>query len=205
MKNISGVSLIEILVTMAISVIGLVGLSSLQMQTQRAVMDTGNRSQAVWLVEELTNRIHTNVQGAGFYNLNGVMSCSSKPQRVCSAYHSGSARVNAAICTPQQLALWDLYETACGTGAIVATSDTTFSSPADYIAEPRLQVTVNNANFNETTITLRWNARTEGEQAGGKKAYITDSKLLGETTDKNNKTISKVAVRQASIRSVFQP
>ena len=69
-KNQSGFSMLEVLITLGISIIGLVGLASLQLQTTRAVSDTANRSHAIWIAEDLANRIdedNTLWWGQGYY------------------------------------------------------------------------------------------------------------------------------------------
>ena len=42
-----GIGLIEVLVTVVITTIGLLGLSAMQMQSIRSVSDTGNRTHAI--------------------------------------------------------------------------------------------------------------------------------------------------------------
>ncbi|WP_419813001.1 type IV pilus modification PilV family protein [Bacterioplanoides sp.] len=196
--NQKGITLIEILVTLAISIIGIVGLSTLQVQTHRAVNDSGNRSQAIWLLEDLTNRIHLNAAAAANYDGNQANVCNSAPTRVCSPYHNGNSVVNAVSCNGSEMATWDLYESLCDMNSIVAGSDVTKSSPATAIANPELTVVVDSANNNETTLTLKWDSRTEAENADGTKVYITDENLTGSS---NNSTITY----KASLTTVFIP
>ena len=71
LKDHQGFSMVEVLVTLAITIIGLVGLASLQLQASRSASDTGNRSQAVWIIEDLTNRIRANTGGLENYDTGG--------------------------------------------------------------------------------------------------------------------------------------
>ena len=49
--NLAGFTLIEILVTLVIVVLGLLGLEAFQMRTQQARMDAYNRAQALVLLD----------------------------------------------------------------------------------------------------------------------------------------------------------
>jgi type IV pilus assembly protein PilV len=61
MKNAqSGFTMIEVLVTIAILVIGLLGLAALQTLTQLAELESYQRSQAVVLVRDLADRMSVN-------------------------------------------------------------------------------------------------------------------------------------------------
>lgn len=192
-----GITLIEILVTLVISIIGIVGLSTLQVQTHRAVSDSGNRSQAIWLLEDLTNRIHLNAAAAVNYDGDHSNICSSAPSRVCSPYYNGSSLVPAVNCSGSDMAAWDLYELLCDMDPSVAGSNITKSFPSTFLSNPELEVKVDNNNNNETTLTLKWDSRTEAEKSDGTKIYITDENLTGQ----NNSTITY----KASLTTVFIP
>lgn len=62
-----GVLLIEILVTMIIVVLGLLGLAGLQVQMQKNEMESYQRSQALLLLSDMANRIATNRNAAASY------------------------------------------------------------------------------------------------------------------------------------------
>lgn len=192
-----GITLIEILVTLTISIIGIVGLSTLQVQTHRAVNDSGNRSQAIWLLEDLTNRIHLNAAAATNYDGDHTNSCNAAPARVCSPYHNGNSLVAAENCNGSEMAAWDLYELLCDMNSSVTGSRVTKSSPSTFLANPELIVSVDNNNNNETTLTLQWDSRTEAVNDNGTKVYITDENLTGS----NSNTITY----KASLTTVFIP
>lgn len=111
-QRIKGLSLIEVLVTIVITSIGLMGLVSLQMQSVLATSDTGNRSHAIWVFNDIINRIHANEIASAKYIGAGPIACNA-PAKVCSSYHDGSNTVNAVNCTGAELAAWDRYEVAC--------------------------------------------------------------------------------------------
>ena len=66
-KNIAGFSLIEILVTLVIIALGLLGLGAFQMRTQQAGLEAYNRAQALVLLDAIVNRISANRQTAPCY------------------------------------------------------------------------------------------------------------------------------------------
>ena len=161
MRNQSGFSMLEVLITLGISIIGLVGLASLQLQTTRAVSDTANRSHAIWIAEDLANRIRANRINMANYDTGGnPINCENfVAQKVCSSYHNGEDVINAAAdCTGAEVATFDLWELACGTSPDVVNSNTR-TSGADYLPNSQVAVSVANSRID---ITIRWDARTSG-------------------------------------------
>jgi type IV pilus assembly protein PilV len=63
----SGVTLLEVLVTVLILAFGLIGLVGLQTKVQIAQADAYQRAQAVLLVEDMANRISANRVNAASY------------------------------------------------------------------------------------------------------------------------------------------
>ena len=57
----------EILVTLIIFSVGLLGLAALQTRAQQAEFESYQRAQALLIVEDIVNRIHTNNDAAGCY------------------------------------------------------------------------------------------------------------------------------------------
>jgi type IV pilus assembly protein PilV len=68
----SGFSLIEVLVTIAILMIGLLGLAALQTNATVAEMEAYQRSQALVLVQDMADRIAANKLNADAYLVNNV-------------------------------------------------------------------------------------------------------------------------------------
>jgi type IV pilus assembly protein PilV len=113
-----GLTLIEVLVTMMITSIGLMGLMSLQMQALKATQDAGNHSHATLILNDLASRIRANKGSSSSYIGVGAVNCPFDPDPVpvtaCSNYATGSVRVTSAVCTGPEMAAWDLFEVACG-------------------------------------------------------------------------------------------
>src|SRR5260370_42034667 len=62
-----GFTLMEVLVSMLIAVIGLLGLVGMQMRSQQAELEAYQRAQAVILLSDILDRINTNRGGATCY------------------------------------------------------------------------------------------------------------------------------------------
>jgi type IV pilus assembly protein PilV len=159
-----GLSLIEVLVTVVITSIGLMGLVSLQMQAVRATTDSGNRSQAVWVWNDIINRIHANeVASASYIDANPV-ACAA-PAAVCSSYHNGTGVINPTNCTGDEQADWDRYEVACQLRPIPFIGDA-----SRYLPNAQLTITCADGICDDgdpLTISLQWRARSDDEVVTG--------------------------------------
>ena len=181
-KHSRGFSLIEVAVTIAITAVGLLGLSSLQLQSMRATQDTGSRSQAIWMANELVSRMRANEEGLASYVTTGEESCSDLRAGVkrCSAYHNGNARIAAAAnCSTQEMAEFDMFEVMCGSitdanGIVQYRTGSAFS-----LSEPRLQIT--NINALDKSLTISWNVQTYGEDGAGQRRFTTDDASVANT------------------------
>ena len=74
----TGFSLIEVLVTIVILMIGLLGLAGLQSRALTAQMEAYQRSQALILLKDMADRINANRKNAPFYDATlgtGVAAC----------------------------------------------------------------------------------------------------------------------------------
>jgi type IV pilus assembly protein PilV len=166
-KHKKGLSLIEVLVTITITSIGLMGLVSLQLQAVRATTDSGNRSQAIWVFNDIINRIHANEEFSSDYVTPVPVDCAAPPAVICSSYHTGTALVQAAaICTGTQLAAWDLYEVACGTPK----ANGYFGNSITYLPTAQLTISCVNAGCGHgdpLNINLQWRAKADNESVTG--------------------------------------
>ena len=98
----TGSSLVEILVTVIVLAIGLLGIATLQLQSKRTNFEAIQRSTASMLTNEIIERMRNNAsQLADYLTSVGGGSIATEPSPDCS---------DASRCTPQQLALHDLWE-----------------------------------------------------------------------------------------------
>jgi type IV pilus assembly protein PilV len=170
MKKHKGLTLIEVLVTIIITSIGLMGLVSLQMQSVRATTDSGNRSQAIWLFNDIVNRIHANEVSSDLYISAGPVGCDI-PAAICSAYHTGTTLVAAAAeCSGLQQAGWDLFEVACGTPKNDSASIIYYGNSIQHLPGAQLTITCAGAACepgDDLVVRLQWRAKVDAESITG--------------------------------------
>jgi type IV pilus assembly protein PilV len=133
-----GFTLIEVLVTVIVLAIGLLGLAGLQLGGLRYSYSAYQRSQATILANDIVDRMRANptVAGTGSYNINigtvpGVKNCNG----------------TGANCTTADMASADLYEWKQSLAAILPSGDGS--------------IALNGGIF---TVTVQWDD-TRGEQA----------------------------------------
>lgn len=97
-----GVTLLEVLISIVILSVGILGLSALQLTAKRAGFESVQRSMATALVRDISERIRMNPGEASSYVVDdlGGGSIATEPSPDC----------KAADCTPAQLAAHDLWE-----------------------------------------------------------------------------------------------
>ncbi|HBS42801.1 MAG TPA: type IV pilus modification protein PilV [Oceanospirillales bacterium] len=182
-----GFSMLEVLVTIAITIIGLAGLTAMQMQSIRTVEDSGNRTHAIWIANDLINRIGANKTAAASYVQANEIRCDNIPAvRMCSSYFDGTDQVPAEDCSNAENAVFDVWESLCGTSALVDGLDAETGS-ASFINDPGLTITDNGDGTMQ--ITISWNSRTSGTDIDGNTVYFLDD---GEIATNPRESYSQV-------------
>ena len=124
--NMTGLSMIEVLVTLLIISVGLIGQAILQTTSVKESFDAAQRSQAAWQVQELVERIRANTDGQSDGYATAIANealCDDGPTKVCSDHFDGTNKVDAATdCTADEMAEFDVWEMACGFEFAGATS-----------------------------------------------------------------------------------
>lgn len=112
-KKQQGFSMIEVLVSLIVIGVGMLGLSGLQIASMKGTNNAHFRTTASFLAFELAERMRANQPGVdgGFYSNN--VSCVVL-EELC---QSDGAGINAATtyCTPRETARFDTQEVMCGT------------------------------------------------------------------------------------------
>ena len=124
-----GGSLLEVLVAVLVFAIGGLGIAALQLTNLVRADDTKQRSAVIWKAQELVDRIRANreygdqvlLRGAyqaaisasslrsiGAYT-KSTFQCSSSPAKYCADRHN----VRAAVCSPTELASFDVWNVFC--------------------------------------------------------------------------------------------
>ncbi|MFA7552721.1 MAG: type IV pilus modification protein PilV [Spongiibacteraceae bacterium] len=145
-----GMTLIEVIVTMFIMAVGLLGLSGLQATSVKGGLDTAKRSQVTWLVTELVERMRANPDGLiNYAQTINASQCSTIPTS-CSSVTSANA------CSANQIATFDVWDVFCGQPS---TDGELTGSPASLnltsIDISCVDGTCNDANDNYT-VTIAW-------------------------------------------------
>lgn len=175
----SGFNMLEVLITIAITVVGLLGIVSLQLQSTRSVQDSGNRNQAIWILQDLANRMNANSTALQNYDTDGNYSCGTAPT-LCEDHYNAN-RVVVSSCSAEQVAQFDLWDVACSRG-FTLNGRRIRSSHADFISNPVLNVDVD-SDTNSATLQLTWDVRTSGKSGNNAKSYLNSTDANAALTD----------------------
>jgi len=99
-----GFSLIEVLVSLLILGVGLLGLGGLQVASMKSTTNAHSRTVANMLITELADRMRANPGGLNDGLYAESVNCTT-PEKAC--------RINT-FCTPEEVAKFDLQEIICG-------------------------------------------------------------------------------------------
>lgn len=97
-SHISGFTLIEVLITLVVLSIGLLGVAGLQLSGLRANHGSGMRSQATFLAYDMGERLRANIQGVHDGDYNNLSGNPGDPGCISSS------------CSPALMAQTDLHE-----------------------------------------------------------------------------------------------
>ncbi|KRV66932.1 type IV pilus modification protein PilV [Pseudomonas citronellolis] len=176
-----GMTMIEVLVTLLIFTVGLLGVAALQLNALKGTADSAQRSQATWVLQELAERMRANNIGSNESNYTTAATCSSLPSPWCADHYNpiSGAKVNAVTCTSAEMAAFDRWEAQCSyaattTYAANATAAAGRYTSSDFLIPPSqgstLSVQANSSHL--LTLTSRW--RSRGDDA---KQQSTESVL----------------------------
>jgi type IV pilus assembly protein PilV len=174
----AGVSLIEVLVTVLIMSVGLMGLASLQANSLKNGLDSSRRSQGVWIMEEIISRMRANDAGlATGYTAaaaNGAL-CGNGPAKLCADNFNGGARSAAnATCSADEMAEFDVWEVFCGydNGDDVISNSTDAVNITNYSITCGAAPCPTTANF---TISISWVSKSVTDQTANQANYAEDA------------------------------
>jgi type IV pilus assembly protein PilV len=118
-KKSSGLTLIEVLVTMTITSIGLLSMASLQITGVRSISGSSIRVQATVLANDIAERMRANPTAVNdnlFMDVDTAnINCNVVPEKYCAEYYDGtSTTVKADDCDSTEMATYDLNVWNCG-------------------------------------------------------------------------------------------
>ena len=158
-----GMTLVEVLVTVLVVSIGLLGLASLQATSIKEGMDTSKRSQGVWMIDELASRIRVNPAGLedGYTGAGTAATLCATAVPDCN---------EGKVCTGNEMARYDLKQTICGPdvadGVIASSNDNI--NVTDYNIQCAPAPCNSDSDF---TITLSWVAKSVADATANNAKY----------------------------------
>ncbi|OYT96747.1 MAG: type IV pilus modification protein PilV [Pseudomonas sp. PGPPP3] len=170
-----GSSLIEVLITLLIFTVGLLGFAGLQLNALQSTGDSSQRSQAVWITQELAERMRANAAATINDYTSAATNCSNLPTQICADHYNpvGGAKVNATQCIPAQMAAFDVWEAQCsysGTATYQANSTAANGrySSRDFLSTPAsgTQPLALNASGTRLIMTSNWSSKGAKTTAG---------------------------------------
>lgn len=172
----SGMTLIEVLITVLILAVGLLGLSGLQATSIKGSMDVAQRSQALWLANSLADRMRANPEGMTSYTSLNTAACAA-PAVNCSDH---GANIAGAACTTTQLATFDIWEVACGQPPVAGV----IANSVDSLDITAINITCKDGNCNSNTEDIYTVAVVYTSK------LVTSSQLLNDRDAQQSQTIS---------------
>jgi len=115
----SGLTLIEVLITIVILAVGLLGMAAMQLNGIRSANGSNYRTLAAIFANDMAERMRANPSALytdhAFLNVSSAaINCNVAPANYCSASYDGSAQVAPATCTNSQMAAYDINVWYCG-------------------------------------------------------------------------------------------
>ena len=113
-KSQLGITMIELMVSLFIFSIGLLGFATLQTRSLQEGIDSGQRSIALWRSQELSDRIRANADQLDAYlaSVNNDAICESAAPR-CADYLNNGVSTDAGVCTAAEMAIFDTWDVLC--------------------------------------------------------------------------------------------
>jgi len=157
-KKQRGFSMIEVLVSLLVIGVGLLGLSGLQIASHKGTNNAHSRNVATLLAFEIADRMRANQDGVngGFYD--NDVACSTTVNQC-----------RASVCTPENIAKLDVQEVMCGVTKLSKTE----GGAANLLVAGSLEIKRNTdcdelSNPNKHKITIGWSeSNVHKDQAGG--------------------------------------
>lgn len=158
-----GASLIEVMVALLIFTVGLLGLAAMQLGALQSTADSGQRSQSVWLMQDLIERMRANPDGTAAQYA-AAPDCTALPAKMCADHYnpSSAAKVTASNCNAQEMATFDTWEAQCSYVDIADfnTTDARFNS-RDFIIPPEAGTLLDAADVgNSLDLSLNWQSKS---------------------------------------------
>ncbi|NOY15580.1 MAG: type IV pilus modification protein PilV [Gammaproteobacteria bacterium] len=169
-----GTSLLEVLIAAVILGIGLLGISALQLTSLQGAGNAEYRGRASDFASSLTERMRANKPGSDSYLSSALPVdnsdyCRTQPPVICSMNPVNIDVADISICTPEQLAAYDLWEIRCSNGV------------RNSLPGGQLMVTSQAAGVYQ--IQINWLTRTRNSADGEKRDVLSMTVMPGIAQD----------------------
>lgn len=160
LRRQKGVGLLEVMITVIVISVGLIGIAGLQVATKRAGFQATQRTLALTLANDMMQRLTLNPGSLAAYATGstplGGGSISSAPTKCL-----GTAA--AANCTAAQLAAWDRWEWEQRIDGVSTLNKNDSNANAGGLVSPRGCITVNGRLVR---VVINWRGLVETTDAG---------------------------------------
>lgn len=117
-RTMTGASMIEVLITVIILSIGLLGMAGLQLSSIRSTSGSNYQTQASLLANNIIERMRANPTGMDdnrfiAFDSDGF-NCDALPSPYCGAYYAAGGHVAAENCNTTEMSDYDLNVWFCG-------------------------------------------------------------------------------------------
>lgn len=166
-KKQQGVGMIEVLITFLLISIGVLGVSTMQRFTLKENMDTAQRSQAVWLFQDITERIRANNSPEAIQQYKSKVpsyietpsDCDNTPTScgLVSTTSNSTTTTSNKYCSNTELATYDAWNMACNAKNVILKSFSIDCYSSDNIKD------ANCASVDTLQLSLTWQRLTGKE------------------------------------------
>jgi type IV pilus assembly protein PilV len=112
-----GMTLIEVLIATVVVAIGLLGVASLEIAALQGSSNADYRSRAIDFATALSDRMHANLIAVADNDYLQVPTCNSGTTIPnCAMTPNMATPASTTMCTPAQMASYDLHQITCNTG-----------------------------------------------------------------------------------------
>ncbi|MCU7943852.1 MAG: type IV pilus modification protein PilV [Candidatus Thiodiazotropha sp. (ex Cardiolucina cf. quadrata)] len=137
----SGMTLVEVLIAAVVLGIGLLGVAALQVNALQGSGNAQFRSKATDLTSALVDRVRANLDALNTYNTAAATCAATTPADICSMDADDTAN-GAADCSPDQMALYDLWDIRCKVEDTLPGGQITVACPGGCLANTPMQIIV---------------------------------------------------------------
>jgi len=123
-NNHSGLTMIELLITLVILSIGLLGMAAMQLTGMRSTNSATYRTQATIFANDIAERMRANISAVDnnlFMAVDSAVNidCTTLPSPYCGEFFNASNAVtSASSCNPTQMAAYDINVWFCGVSSV---------------------------------------------------------------------------------------